>query len=46
MTSANNGSGSTWSAIIDCYAVAFGIIAAPTDCSDNDTSRRGVNADR
>lgn len=46
MTSANNGSGSTWSTIIDCYALAFGIIPAPNHCSESDASRHGTAADK
>ncbi len=34
MTSANNGSGRTWTAITDCYARAFGVIPASADRVD------------
>lgn len=39
MTSANNGSGRTWTAIIDCYAHAFGVIPTPTERSDSGSAR-------
>ncbi len=44
MTSANNGSGKTWSAIIDCYAIAFGVLPAAAG-PDTDTVRHGPCAD-
>lgn len=31
MTSTNNGSGRTWTAITDCYARALGVIPAQAD---------------
>lgn len=44
MASANNGSGKTWSAIIDCYAIAFGVLPAAAG-PDTDTVRHGPCAD-